>query len=91
MARPRASRPRAPAPKTPARLMLSMAGSFSQWLKRRIRAAGYYSASCMTALTLPLAALAAGLISFSSPCCLPLVPGYLSYVSALPVSDLGER
>ena len=45
----------------------------------------------MTALTLPLAALAAGLISFSSPCCLPLVPSYLSYVSALPVSDLGER
>jgi cytochrome c-type biogenesis protein len=45
----------------------------------------------MTALTLPLAALAAGLISFSSPCCLPLVPSYLSYVSALPVSHLGER
>src|SRR2546425_8832998 len=45
----------------------------------------------MTGLTLPLAALAAGMISFSSPCCLPLVPGYLSYVSALPVSGLGER
>src|SRR5712691_3264520 len=45
----------------------------------------------MTALTLPLAALAAGLISFSSPCCLPLVPSYLSYMSALPISELGER
>src|SRR5229473_1096499 len=45
----------------------------------------------MTWLTLPLAALAAGMISFSSPCCLPLVPSYLSYVSALPVSDLGQR
>lgn len=45
----------------------------------------------MEALTLPLLALVAGFISFSSPCCLPLVPGYLSYVSALPVSELGER
>jgi cytochrome c-type biogenesis protein len=36
-------------------------------------------------------AIAAGLLSFSSPCCLPLVPGYLSYVSSLPVADLGER
>jgi cytochrome c-type biogenesis protein len=40
---------------------------------------------------LPIAAVVAGVISFSSPCCLPLVPGYLSYVSALPVSELGER
>jgi len=40
---------------------------------------------------LPLFAVVAGLISFSSPCCLPLLPGYLSYVSALPVSDLGDR
>ena len=42
-------------------------------------------------LALPLLAVVAGLVSFSSPCCLPLVPGYLSYVSALPVSELGER
>ncbi len=40
-------------------------------------------------LTLPILAVVAGFVSFSSPCCLPLVPGYLSYVSALPVSDLG--
>ena len=46
----------------------------------------------MTAgLALPLFAVVAGLISFSSPCCLPLLPGYLSYVSALPVSELGDR
>ena len=45
----------------------------------------------MEALTLPLLAVVAGFISFTSPCCLPLVPGYLSYVSALPVSDLGDR
>ena len=45
----------------------------------------------MTSIGLPLAALAAGMISFSSPCCLPLIPGYLSYVSALPVSQLGTQ
>ncbi|TAJ34894.1 cytochrome c biogenesis protein CcdA, partial [Bosea sp. (in: a-proteobacteria)] len=28
-----------------------------------------------------LAALAAGAVSFLSPCVLPLVPGYLSYVA----------
>jgi cytochrome c-type biogenesis protein len=42
-------------------------------------------------LALPLLAVVAGILSFSSPCCLPLLPGYLSYVSALPVSELGER
>ena len=45
----------------------------------------------MEALTLPLAALVAGMLSFSSPCCLPLMPGYLSYVSALPISELDKR
>ena len=44
----------------------------------------------MEALTLPVLALVAGFVSFSSPCCLPLVPGYLSYVSALPVSELEQ-
>lgn len=39
---------------------------------------------------LPLVAVVAGAISFGSPCCLPLIPGYLSYVSALPVSELGR-
>lgn len=44
----------------------------------------------MEALLLPFLAVVAGFVSFSSPCCLPLIPGYLSYISALPVSELGE-
>ncbi|MCW2577364.1 MAG: cytochrome c biosis protein transrane region [Modestobacter sp.] len=40
-------------------------------------------------LALPVAA-AAGLISFLSPCVLPLVPGYLSYVTGLSGAELGE-
>lgn len=42
----------------------------------------------MSSALLPVTAVLAGMVSFSSPCCLPLVPGYLSYVSALPVADL---
>ena len=39
-----------------------------------------------------LAAAAAGLVSFLSPCVLPLVPGYLSFVSGASYADLaGER
>ena len=45
----------------------------------------------MTSWTLPLISLGAGIISFSSPCCVPLVPGYLSYISALPISGLEQR
>src|SRR5712691_7123469 len=45
----------------------------------------------MPTVLLPVGAVVAGIVSFSSPCCLPRVPGYLSYVSALPVSELGER
>lgn len=45
----------------------------------------------MKGLLFPFLAVMAGAISFSSPCTLPLVPGYLSYVAALPVSELGER
>ena len=37
-----------------------------------------------------LTALAAGVVSFVSPCVLPLVPGYLSAVSGVAVSDLSE-
>jgi len=36
-------------------------------------------------------AVAAGLLSFLSPCVLPLVPGYLSYVTGLSGEDLQER
>src|SRR6056297_1137198 len=35
-------------------------------------------------------ALAAGLVSFASPCVLPLVPGYLSFVTGLSGQDLAE-
>ncbi|MBX6768634.1 MAG: cytochrome c biogenesis protein CcdA [Actinomadura rubrobrunea] len=38
----------------------------------------------------PLAALA-GLVSFVSPCVLPLVPGYLSYVTGMTGVDLAEQ
>jgi cytochrome c-type biogenesis protein len=38
-------------------------------------------------LALPLA-LAAGLVSFLSPCVLPLVPGYLSYVTGLSAAEV---
>ena len=39
-------------------------------------------------LPLPLAAFAAGLLSFLSPCVLPLVPGYVSLISGATVEDL---
>jgi len=35
-----------------------------------------------------LAALAAGIVSFLSPCVLPLVPGYLSAVSGVSIADM---
>lgn len=40
-------------------------------------------------LALPIALLG-GLVSFFSPCVLPLVPGYLSYVTGVSGSDLAE-
>jgi len=40
-------------------------------------------------LAMPVAAVA-GLVSFLSPCVLPLVPGYLSYVTGLSGADLGD-
>ena len=40
-------------------------------------------------IALPVAA-AAGLVSFLSPCVLPLVPGYLSFVTGLSGQELGD-
>lgn len=40
---------------------------------------------------MPLLALVAGAISFSSPCCLPLLPGYVSFISGLPMEALDQR
>jgi len=42
----------------------------------------------MHALPLPLAAFLAGILSFLSPCVLPLVPGYVSLISGATVEDL---
>ena len=36
-------------------------------------------------------AFAAGLISFLSPCVLPLIPGYISYVSGSSLNELIEK
>lgn len=41
-------------------------------------------------LAVPIAVLA-GLISFASPCVLPLVPGYLGYVTGLTGEDLEDQ
>ena len=41
-------------------------------------------------LAIPIAVLA-GLVSFASPCVLPLVPGYLGYVTGLTGVDLEEQ
>lgn len=46
----------------------------------------------MTALLMAPLAVTAGALSFSSPCCLPLLPGYLAYMTALPDgADVGRR
>ena len=42
----------------------------------------------MSNLPLPLAAFLAGLISFLSPCVLPLLPGYVSLISGAGVEEL---
>src|ERR1051326_2204399 len=42
-------------------------------------------------LPLPLASFAAGIISFLSPCVLPLVPGYVSLISGVGVEELQRQ
>jgi len=42
----------------------------------------------MTGLPLPISAFLAGLVSFLSPCVLPLVPGYVSLISGVGVEQL---
>jgi cytochrome c-type biogenesis protein len=53
--------------------------SFSDWVAQAIGGS--------MLLGLPLAALA-GLVSFLSPCVLPLVPGYLSYATGLSAAEI---
>lgn len=36
-------------------------------------------------------AFVAGVVSVSSPCCLPLMPGYLSYISGVSAEEAGRR
>jgi cytochrome c-type biogenesis protein len=45
----------------------------------------------MSATPLPLAAFIAGLLSFLSPCVLPLVPGYVSLISGTGVESLAHE
>lgn len=45
----------------------------------------------MNSLPLPLAAFVAGLVSFLSPCVLPLVPGYVSLISGAGVEELKSQ
>jgi len=45
----------------------------------------------MNNLPLPIAAFVAGLISFLSPCVLPLVPGYVSLISGAGVEELKSK
>ena len=45
----------------------------------------------MEGALLPIAAVFAGAISITSPCCLPLIPAYVSYVSTLPEQGMDER
>lgn len=55
---------------------------------------GLTDASTVAAGALPLAlaiALVAGLVSFASPCVLPLVPGFLGYVTGLDDTPLEQR
>ena len=52
------------------------------------------TANAVTSGALPVAmavALLAGLVSFASPCVLPLVPGFLGYVTGLSDESLAER
>jgi cytochrome c-type biogenesis protein len=41
-------------------------------------------------LAIPVAA-AAGAVTFLSPCCLPLVPGYLAYITGMSGPDQAGR
>ena len=40
---------------------------------------------------LPFLAVVAGMLSFSSPCCLPLLPGYVSFIAGLPMGEVDQR
>ena len=45
----------------------------------------------MSSLPLPIAVFLAGIVSFLSPCVLPLVPGYISLISGASVEELKNK
>ena len=45
----------------------------------------------MHSLPLPIAAFIGGVVSFLSPCVLPLVPGYVSIISGASVKDIKNQ
>ena len=45
----------------------------------------------MSSLPFPIAAFFAGIVSFLSPCVLPLVPGYISLISGASVEELQSK
>lgn len=55
--------------------------TFADWIREAVGGS--------VLLALPVALLA-GLVSFFSPCVLPLLPGYLSYATGLTAADLSE-
>lgn len=44
----------------------------------------------MSTLPLPIAAFAAGFVSFLTPCVLPLIPGYISLISGVGLDELRQ-
>lgn len=45
----------------------------------------------MSALPLPIAVFLSGIVSFLSPCVLPLVPGYISLISGASIEELQQK
>src|SRR5215471_13699901 len=45
----------------------------------------------LSSLPFPIAAFLAGIVSFLSPCVLPLVPGYVSLISGASVDELQSK
>src|SRR3954453_2277250 len=67
-------------------------GPWSRWSVRWRREADWLqqkASSGSLVLAIPVA-LVAGLVSFFSPCVIPLLPGYLSYATGLSGADLEQ-
>jgi cytochrome c-type biogenesis protein len=60
------------------------------WIAASAGASFQHAAGGTLLLAIPVAMLA-GLVSFLSPCVLPLVPAYLSYVTGLSAADLADE